>query len=75
MKYEEYVKEPTKPAFIPYIVRIDNDTLQVRQEAGNSYKTIGQVHRNELYTIVNEKNGWGQRKKGGWICLDYVKKV
>ena len=35
-----------------------------------------QVRRNEVYTIVGEKNGWGKLKSGaGWISLQYTKKL
>jgi hypothetical protein len=41
----------------------------------------GVVHRNEVYTIVEEADGpgaskWGRLKSGaGWISLDFVKKM
>ena len=67
-----------KPAdnFTPYIVSVETDILNVRTGAGTNYKIATQVKRHELYTIVEEKNGWGKLKSGaGWISLDYTKKV
>lgn len=62
--------------FVPYIVRIDTDVLNVRNGAGTNYKINTQVRKYELYTIVDEKNGWGKLKSGaGWIALQYTKKV
>jgi hypothetical protein len=64
------------PAFTPYIVRIAVDVLNVRANAGTAYPIKTQVKKNELYTIVDEKSGWGKLKSGaGWIFLDYTKKV
>lgn len=65
-----------KPTFVPYIVRINTDVLNVRNGAGTNYKINGQVKKYELYTIVDEKNGWGKLKSGaGWIALNYTTKV
>lgn len=58
------------------VVKIDCDTLNVREGAGTKYKITGKVKRNEAYTIVEEKSGWGLLKsKLGWICLEYTKLV
>ena len=66
----------SNPAFECYVVKITADVLNVRTDAGTSYPVKTQVKKNELYTIVDEKNNWGKLKSGaGWICLDYVKKV
>lgn len=58
-----------------YVVRVTADTLNVRKDAGTSYPITGQVKKDEAYTIVEEKNGWGKLKSGlGWICLKYTEK-
>jgi hypothetical protein len=68
--------DATAPAFKPYIVRITADVLNVRADAGTGYPVKTQVKQNELYTIVDEKDGWGKLKSGaGWIHLGYTKKV
>ncbi len=62
--------------FTPYIVRINTDVLNVRNGAGTNYKINTQVRRYEMYTIVDEKDGWGKLKSGaGWILLDYAVKI
>ena len=62
--------------FVPYIVSINTDVLNIRSGAGTNYKIVGQVKKYELYTIVDEKNGWGKLKSGaGWIALNYTEKV
>ena len=59
-----------------YKVKITADTLNVRKGAGTGYKIVTQVKKNEVYTIVQEQNGWGKLKSGaGWISLKYTKKV
>lgn len=62
--------------FEPYLVKINTAALNVRAGAGTSYKVNTVVHKNEVYTIVSVKNGWGELKSGaGWIKLSYTKKV
>ena len=64
------------PKFEPYLVKISADTLNVRAGAGTSYRVNTQVKKNQVYTIVAEKSGWGKLKSGaGWIHLDYTRKI
>lgn len=71
-----YSSTTATPGFAPYLVKINADYLNVRAGAGTSYKINTIVRRNEIYTIVDEANGWGKLKSGaGWIHLGYVKKV
>ena len=73
-KYEKAVA--AAPSFKPYIVRITASALNVRAGAGTKYKVNTVVKKNELYTIVDEKDGWGKLKSGaGWISLNYTAKV
>lgn len=59
-----------------YKVRIIADVLNVRKGAGTGYKIVTTVKKNEVYTVVEEKNGWGKLKSGaGWISLSYTKRV
>lgn len=70
------IAEIKNTAKSPYKVRIIADVLNVRAGAGASYKVNITVKRNGIYTIIAEKNGWGQLKSGaGWIPLNYTKKV
>ena len=76
---ENIPKEDNKPVTqekFPYLVKITASILNVRAGAGTNFKVNTQVKKNQVYTIVDEKNGWGKLKSGaGWISLDYVKKV
>jgi uncharacterized protein YgiM (DUF1202 family) len=64
------------PKELPYMVKITATALNVRSGPGASYQIKTQVKKNQIYTIVEEKNGWCRLKSGaGWISLSYVKKV
>ena len=59
-----------------YVVRITASALNVRSGPGTSYKINTVVKKNEAFTILEEKNGWGKLKSGaGWIYLKYTKRV
>lgn len=59
-----------------YIVKITAGSLNVRSGPGTNYSITSVVKKNEKYTIVEEKNGWGKLKSGvGWISLAYTQKV
>ena len=59
-----------------YLVKITASTLNVRAGAGTSYKVTTTVKKGQIYTIVEEKDGFGKLKSGaGWISLKYVKKI
>lgn len=58
----------------PYKVKITASVLNVRKGAGTKYAVATTVKKGEVYTIVDEKNGWGKLKSGaGWISLKYTK--
>lgn len=68
--------EPTPEKKFPYLVRITAGILNVRDGAGTQYKVNTQVKKNQVYTIVEEKDGWGKLKSGaGWISLQYTIKI
>lgn len=72
--------------FIPYLVRVKIDDLNIRSGAGIDKPTTGQFTGKGAFTIVEEAIGkidstgktgkWGllksyQSNKNGWICLAY----
>lgn len=62
--------------FVSYLVKISVDILNVRSGPGTGYRINTQVRKNQVYTIVDEKNGWGKLKSGaGWISLQYARKI
>lgn len=59
-----------------YLVKINTDVLNVRAGASTSYPITTQVRRGQIYTIVDEVNGWGKLKSGaGYIKLSYTTKI
>lgn len=61
--------------FEPYTVTITADALNVRKGPGVLYGKVTTVKKGEVYTIIQEKSGWGQLKSTiGWIKLSYTKK-
>ena len=61
---------------VNYKVKITAESLNVRKGAGTGYDTNGSVKKGQVFTIVEEKDGWGKLKSGaGWIKLEYTKKL
>lgn len=59
-----------------YKVKVISDTLNVRVGPGIKHCIVGQVNEDEVYTIIETKNGWGRLKSGiGWISLKYTKGI
>ena len=58
-----------------YVIRVIVDSLNIRSGAGTNYSIVGTVKKGGVYTIVEEKNGFGRLKSGkGWISLDCTEK-
>ena len=63
-------------SFTPYLVKVTATALNIRKGAGTNYGVVGCIKDKGVYTIVEEKNGWGKLKSGaGWISLSYTQKV
>lgn len=70
-------KSPTQAAQSTesYRVRVTIANLNIRTEANAASKSKGYI-KPGVYTIVEEKNGWGKLKSGvGWIKLSYTTKI
>lgn len=73
---EKDLKEIEKEGFKSYTAKVTANVLNVRSGPGTGYKIVTAVKKNEVYTIVEEKNGFGKLKSGaGWISLKYIKLV
>lgn len=60
----------------PFQVKVTATALNYRTGPSTDYKVVGTIRDQGIYTIVQEKNGWGQLKsKVGWISLAYTKRV
>lgn len=66
---------------LPYQVKINTKTLNYRKGPGTNHPVMGIIHKDQVYTIVEEAFGlggskWGKLKSGaGWISLDYCIRV
>lgn len=59
-----------------YLVKINTSRLNVRSEPDASAAVTTSVRYGEVFTIVDERGGWGKLKSGaGWINLSYTQKV
>ena len=70
--------KPITDEFKPYVVRILVDKLNVRTGSGVDNDKVGELHKGDAYTIIEESNGWGKLKSGaGWINVSskYVEKI
>ena len=73
----EVVKTPSStPNFKSYLVIVITDALNVRNGAGTQYKVNTTIKKGQVFTIIDEKEGWGKIKSGaGWINLSYTQKL
>jgi hypothetical protein len=63
-----------------YKVRVTVGSLNIRKGPSTSNPIVGTITDKGVYTIVEEKNGWGllksyQTNRNGWISLTYAKKI
>lgn len=72
----EYTQKYTAGGFNAYLVKVTADVLNVRKQPSENSEIATTVKKNEIFTVVDEKNGWGKLKSGaGWINLDYIMRV
>jgi flagellum-specific peptidoglycan hydrolase FlgJ len=67
----------TKPAAKTFKVKVSADDLRIRKEPNLHGEIVGYTGKG-IFTITEEKDGWGKLKSGaGWICLtvNCVKRV
>ena len=67
----------TKPTATPFKVKVTADDLRIRKTPSMQGEIAGYTGKG-IFTITEEKNGWGKLKSGtGWICLtvNCVKRV
>lgn len=61
---------------LSYKVKITADALRCRKGPGTNYAVNSIIKDKGVYTIIEERNGWGKLKSGaGWISLDYTSKI
>ena len=75
VKASDVKKSGTSSKSVSYVIRVTVDFLNIRSGAGTNFPVTGTVKKGGVYTIVEEKNGFGKLKSGaGWISLDCTEK-
>lgn len=71
----EFLKTPkTKPK--SDLIKVNVNVLNIRKEPNAKAGVVGTIKKGEVYTITEEKNGWGKLKSGaGWINLYYTRRI
>ena len=64
----------------PYMVRVSIPDLNIRRGPGKSYPKTGKFTGVGVFSIVEEKDGWGllkayQEKRNGWISLAFTTRI
>ncbi|SDB60842.1 hypothetical protein SAMN02910317_03245 [Ruminococcaceae bacterium FB2012] len=70
---------PSTPSQFPYFVKIKITDLNYRKGPSTSYESYGFIKQG-VYTIVDEKDGWGllkayADKRNGWVYLKYTERT
>lgn len=74
--YKDMAKAIYEGLIGSYKVRVIADSLNIRSSSTYFSKKVGAITDKGVYTIVEEKNGWGKLKSGiGWVNLKYTKKL
>ena len=75
-RVNEIVNGSKTSSFTAYKVKVTTSALNIRSGPGMNNKIVGVIRDRGVYTIVDEKSGWGKLKSGaGWISLKYCKKI
>lgn len=70
--------QSTQDPGITFKVKILVNTLNIRSGPSTTYPIVGQIHKDEVYTIIKAQGSWGFLKSQiGWINLNpgYCKKI
>ena len=76
LKYTSTVSGSQPASNNQFRVRIFNDAIYVLDGPSMYSNIVTTVYKNEVFTIVEVKNGYGRLKSGaGWIYLGYTTKI
>lgn len=57
-------------------IKVTANVLNIRKEPTVKAMVVGAIKKDEVYTISEEKNGWGKLKSGaGWINLYHTRRI
>lgn len=76
-KAESSTATPSAPSTnSSFLVKVTADKLNVRSGPSMDNNIVLQIKKGEVYTIIEEKEGWGKLKSGaGWINLSYTQRM
>ena len=77
VKKTDTSKQTTKTSTpIEQKVKVTASALNVRLGPSTNNRVVTIIKKGEVYTIVQEKDGWGKLKSGaGWIMMEHVQKI
>ena len=76
VKYIAVVKSAYANSMLPYKVRVIESPVYIRKGAGTNTERVGVITDKGVYTIVEERNGFGKLKSNaGWVHLTSCKKL
>lgn len=63
--------------FIAYQIKVNANYCPVHKGPARRYQTLATIVDNGIYTVVEEKRGWGRLKEypKGWILLSYTEPI
>lgn len=63
--------------FIPYQVKVINKYAGIHRGPARRYPTLAMIVAKDVYTIIEERNGWGRLKEYpvGWIMLNATEPI
>ena len=73
---DEDIKKPIKEEPKEFKVKVEIPDLNIRKGPGIDFDKTGKFTGKGVFTIVEEKDGWGKLKSGaGWIKLSFAKRI
>lgn len=71
---EETEKEEST-TFKKYIARVTSTNLNCRKGAGMSHDVVQQIHKGDVFTVVQEQGNWVKSASGYWVSKSYIEFV
>lgn len=67
-----YIEDLPEPL---YKVQVTHPSLRRRSTPEIAENVVGVIIDKGIYTITEERNGWGLLEDGSWIMLQYTEKI
>jgi len=73
-RYSDTIPTSGVPVPTSYKVSVTASALNVRKGPGTNYGIIRTVKKNDILTVLEERNGWGRIDSKGWVSLKWTKR-